>query len=62
MSKIFGAGVVVTQLALFGAVVYGYCHNIYSLVSHTGEFALLEGVRAAGILFPPVGVVMGYVG
>lgn len=52
---------VVLWLAVIVASVYGYVHNILSLVHHVGVFGLIEVVRVVGLVIPPVGIVMGYV-
>lgn len=45
-------------LAVGAVVMWGI--NIAKLVG-ASAFGLLEAIRAAGIVFPPIGVVMGFV-
>lgn len=54
--------VILLYIGLLGTMIYGYVNNILKLVHHVGEFAIMEIVRAIGIVMPPVGIVMGFVG
>lgn len=52
----------VVYLAAIVAVVYGYVHNIYMLITHFATAGTVEVIlRALGILAAPLGVVMGYI-
>lgn len=46
--------------ALVSGFVVGYLHNIYQL-SVSGGGLLLVVLRVVGILFPPVGAVLGWI-
>lgn len=61
MNVIAPLTVVILWLAAIVASLYGYIHNILSLVHHVGAFGLMEVVRVVGLVIPPVGIVMGYV-
>ena len=50
---------VVAVLGVFGGIVYGYIHNIVSLVTNTEQLGLVAG-RCLGIFVAPLGVVLGY--
>lgn len=54
--------VILLYIGLIGTMIYGYVNNIITLVNHVGEFAIMELVRVIGIVMPPVGIVMGFVG
>lgn len=54
--------VILLYIGLIGTMIYGYVNNIITLVNHVGEFAIMEFVRVIGIVMPPVGIVMGFVG
>lgn len=54
--------VILLYLSVLAASLYGYVHNIISLINHVGPFTLTEVVRAVGLVAFPIGVVMGYVG
>lgn len=60
--KAFVIGSVLFQLTVAVAAISGYVTNIIKLVHHVGPFAAMEVVRAIGIIAPPVGAIMGYVG
>jgi hypothetical protein len=56
-----GAAGVLAFLALAGAVIYGYLHNIYLLAMNMHSALTMEGVlRIIGIFAAPLGVIMGY--
>lgn len=60
--KSLAIGAILFQLAIAIAAVGGYVTNIVKLVHHVGPFAAMEVVRAIGIVVPPMGAIMGYVG
>ena len=45
----------------FGFAIYGYIMNIVKLVQYSGEFDLLQAVRIVGVIFPELGILMGFV-
>jgi len=52
--------IVCVIVSLLGAV--GYVKNIVKLVEHRNDPIVTEEVvRGVGVIFPPVGMVMGYI-
>lgn len=49
----------VMYLAIGSAVVYGYWHNLY-LMAVSDSFFSFAFLRAMGVAFPPLGVVLGF--
>lgn len=50
----------VTYLTVGSAVVYGYWHNLY-LMAVSDSFFSFTFLRAMGVAFPPLGIVLGFI-
>ncbi len=61
MKLIFALATILMYIAMMAAGLYGYVHNIIVLINHTGDWGMLQLVRAIGIIAFPLGAVMGFV-